>query len=198
MFDWILNNWIEIFGALAGLLYVFLSIKENILLWPIGLVTSLVYIYVFFSSKFYADMGLQVYYVLVSIYGWYFWIKGKGKNKKEDKNLTITKTPFKTVLILVFVTLALFGVMGWFLSNYTDSPVPYWDALTTAASIVATWMLAKKFIEQWLLWIVVDIISGILYFTKELYPTVILFGVYTIMAVIGYFQWKKKLAINNE
>ncbi|MBN2893315.1 MAG: nicotinamide mononucleotide transporter [Bacteroidales bacterium] len=198
MIDWIVENWVEIFGAIAGLLYIFLSIKEKILLWPIGIITSTVYIYVFFQSKFYADMSLQFYYVFVSIYGWIFWLKGK-KNEK-DKQLKISKTPFKTIIILVFVTLALFLGMGWFLSNYTDSPVPFWDAFTTAASIVATWMLAKKFIEQWIIWIIVDIISAILYYKKGLYPTVILFGVYTIMAVIGYIEWRKtfvKLRIKN-
>ena len=189
--NWIIDNWIEIFGAIAGIAYIYLSIKENILLWPVGLVTTIVYIYVFFVSKFYADMSLQVYYVFISIYGWYFWLKGK----KDDKNdsLQISKLTKKLTFILLVITFVLFVVISQILVNFTDSPVPYWDAFTTAASIVATWMLAKKYLEQWLVWVVVDIVSLILYFWKGLYPTVVLFGVYTIMAVVGYYQWRKTL-----
>lgn len=189
--NWIIDNWIEIFGAIAGIAYIYLSIKENILLWPVGLVTTIVYIYVFFVSKFYADMSLQVYYVFISIYGWYFWLKGK-KDYKND-SLQISKLTKKLTFILFVITFVLFVVISQILVNFTDSPVPYWDAFTTAASIVATWMLAKKYLEQWLVWVVVDIVSLILYFWKGLYPTVVLFGVYTIMAVVGYYQWRKTL-----
>ncbi len=192
MIEWISNNWLEVFGTATGLLYIFLSIKEKIYLWPVGLITSTVYIYIFFTSKFYADMGLQFYYVFVSIYGWFYWVKGSKKEKSHQKEeLKVKKTPLKTGLILIPVTMVIFIFLGWFLKNYTDSPVPYWDALTTSASIVATWMLARKYLEQWLVWVAVDLISTGLYFVKGLYPTVVLFIVYTIMAVVGYFQWRK-------
>ena len=189
--NWIIENWVEIFGAIAGIAYIYLSIKENILLWPVGLITTIVYIYVFFVSKFYADMSLQVYYIVISIYGWYFWLRGK-KNQKND-SLQISKTPMKLALILIAVTFVLFVAISQILVNFTDSPVPYWDAFTTSVSIVATWMLAKKYLEHWLIWIIVDIVSAILYFWKGLYPTVVLFAVYTIMAVVGYYQWRKSL-----
>ncbi len=192
LIDWLKNNWIEIFGASAGLLYVFLSIKEKVWLWPIGLITSVVYIYVFYTSKFYADMGLQFYYVFISIYGWILWLGGK-KNK-QISCLKISKTPLKIVIYLIISTVLIFFAIGFVLINYTDSPVPYWDAFTTAASITATWMLAKKYIEHWIIWVIVDLTSSVLYLAKELYPTVVLFVVYTIMAVIGYYQWKKSIS----
>ena len=189
--EWLLSNKIEILGAILGILYIFFSIRQNIFTWPTGLLTSVLYVFVFFQSKFYADMGLQVYYVGISIYGWYYWVKGK---KPENSDSVPVKETRKILwLKLAAVTLLLYGVILYILLNFTDSPVPFMDTLTTALSIVATWMLARKYIEHWLIWVVVDIISTGLYIYKELWPTVILFIVYTVMAVLGYVEWKKDL-----
>lgn len=188
---WFSDNYIELAGTIFGLFYIILSIKQNIWCWPIGLITSALYIYVFFVTGFYADMGLQVYYLIVSIYGWYFWLYG-GKSKKQD-NLKISKVGFWLSVYLILATAILFGVIAFILVNFTDSVIPYWDAFTTAASFVATWMLARKIIEHWLIWIIVDSVSLGLYIYKGLYPTVILFAVYTVLAIIGYIEWKKEL-----
>jgi nicotinamide mononucleotide transporter len=187
---WISDNYIELLGAVFGLLYILLSIKQNIWCWPVGLITSALYVYVFFVTKFYADMGLQVYYVIVSIYGWYHWKFG-AKSKQQD-DLKISKTTIKLGVVLVISSIVLFVLIAYILVNYTDSEVPYWDSFTTAASFVATWMLARKLIEHWIVWIVVDAVSLGLYVYKGLYPTVILFAVYTILAVLGYIEWKKE------
>ena len=188
---WISNNYIELLGTVFGLLYILLSIKQNIWCWPAGLITSALYIYVFFSTKFYADMSLQVYYLFVSIYGWYHWMFGAKSNKQDD--LKISKTNLKTGLVLLLITIFLFVLISYILVNYTDSTIPYWDSFTTAASFVATWMLARKMIEHWLIWIVIDAVSLGLYVYKGLYPTVILFAVYTILAILGYIEWKRKM-----
>ena len=188
---WWSNHYIEIFGALTGILYVILEIRQSIWLWPVGLITSAIYIWVFFTSKFYADMGLQTYYVIISIYGWYWWLRG-GKKYKTN-SLPVTRVSMKPGTILFFIFLILFVVIWLVLVNYTDSPVPLGDAFTTALSIVATWMLARKIIEHWILWIIADLVSMGLYIYKGLYPTVILFAVYTVMAVIGYLAWRKTL-----
>ncbi len=190
---WINNNYIELLGLVFGLLYILLSIKQNIWCWPAGFITSALYVYVFFESKFYADMGLQVYYVFVSIYGWYNWMFGAKSNKQDD--LKISKTNSKLALYLLLATIVLFIFIAYILINYTDSEVPYWDAFTTAASFVATWMLAKKIIEHWIICIIVYSVSLGLYIYKGLYPTVILFTVYTILAILGYFEWKKQIKI---
>ena len=189
--NWLTDHYIEIVGALAGIVYVFLEIRQSIWLWPLGIVTSAMYIWVFFTSKFYADMGLQTYYVLISVYGWYWWLKG-GKKYNTD-SLPVTKVSIKLSAILLFVFIALFGIIWFLLVNYTDSPVPVGDAFTTALSIVATWMLARKIIEHWILWIIADLVSMGLYIYKGLYPTVVLFAVYTAMAIIGYREWRKTL-----
>ena len=188
---WINSNYIELLGLIFGLLYVILSIKQNIWCWPVGFITSAWYIYVFFISKFYADMGLQVYYLFVSVYGWYNWMFGARSKKQDD--LKISKTSLKLAIVLILVTLTLFGVISFILVNYTDSELPYWDSFTTAASFVATWMLAKKIIEHWIIWVIVDFVSLCLYIYKGLYPTVLLFAVYTILAILGYYAWKKEL-----
>jgi nicotinamide mononucleotide transporter len=191
---WIFNNYIELLGALFGLLYIILSIKQNIWCWPIGLITSALYIYVFFVTKFYADMGLQVYYLVVSIYGWYFWMFGGKSTKKDD--LKISTAGFRRLIYIIVASAVLFGIIAFILINFTDSEIPYWDAFTTAGSFVATWMLARKIIEHWLIWIIVDSVSLGLYIYKGLYATVILFAVYTLLAVMGYIEWKKELKTN--
>ncbi len=188
---WISNNYIELLGLIFGLLYILLSIKQNIWCWPVGFITSALYIYVFFVTKFYADMGLQVYYLIVSVYGWSYWMFG-AKSKKQD-DLKITKTNIKLAIYLFLATSILFIIISYILVNYTDSEIPYWDAFTTAASFVATWMLARKIIEHWIIWIIVDSVSLGLYIYKGLYLTVILFAVYTVLAILGYIEWKKEL-----
>lgn len=192
IYSWLVDHSIEVLGAILGLVYIFLSIRQNIFTWPVGLLTSALYIYVFFKTKFYADMALQVYYVGVSIYGWYYWMKG---NPVKENELPVVRTPRKFWIPLMIISVVFFFFIGWILKNYTDSPIPFWDAFTTAFSLTATWMLARKYLETWLIWIVVDLVSTILYAVKDLRATVILFAVYTGMAVVGYFQWRKGSAV---
>lgn len=188
IFSWIGENRVEVLGAVLGLAYIFFSIRQHILTWPIGLVTSALYIYVFFQAKFYADMSLQIYYVGVSVYGWYHWTKGSGA---QDRQLPVAKTSPKRWVLLTVVSAVLFVFIAFILIHYTDSPIPWWDAVTTALSLTATWMLARKYLENWLIWVVVDLVSAVLYATRNLWATAILFAVYTGMAVVGYLQWKK-------
>ncbi|MBT3383847.1 MAG: nicotinamide mononucleotide transporter [Prolixibacteraceae bacterium] len=191
MLEWLLSNKIEVLGAILGITYIFFSIRQNILTWPTGLLTSALYTIVFFQSKFYADMGLQIYYVVISIYGWYFWLKGaKPENGKTVPVRNLTK---KLSYKLVIVTVVIYFVLLTILLEFTDSDVPFMDSFTTALSIVATWMLAKKYIEHWLIWIFVDLFSSGLYIYKNLWPTVILFLVYTTMAYFGFKEWNKNL-----
>ena len=96
-------------------------------------------------------------------------------------------------VLLLLIVLLLFLAIGYLLDNYTDSPIPYWDAFTTAGSIVATWMLTKKIIEHWILWVVIDIVSLGLYLHRGLFPTAVLFAIYTTMAVVGYIQWRRSM-----
>ncbi len=195
-FSWINSNSIELLGTALGILYIFLSIKQNIFTWPAGLLSSLLYIIVFYQSGFYADMGLQFYYVFISIYGWYNWLKGDREapaRKTEKSELPVKKLTKKVIIQLTVAFVLIYIVILFILLKFTDSTVPFMDTLTTALSITATWMLAEKYIEHWLIWIFVDIVSAGLYVYKGLWPTVILFLIYTVLAVAGYREWKKSL-----
>ncbi|HEY3372666.1 MAG TPA: nicotinamide riboside transporter PnuC [Prolixibacteraceae bacterium] len=191
--QWLSGNYIELLGAILGFAYIFFSIRQNILTWPVGLLTSVLYIWVFFDSKLYADMGLQMYYVVVSIYGWYEWVKGKSPVLETKEILKVNRLSRRLGFVLAVASLLIFMLMWYVLKNYTDSPVPFGDSLATSLSIVATWMLARKILEHWLVWIFVDAFSIGLFWYKGLHPTVILFVVYTFMAVVGFIEWKKEL-----
>lgn len=195
LIGWFPGNYIELLGAILGIAYIFFSIRQSILTWPVGLLTSVLYVWVFFVSKLYADMGLQVYYVVISIYGWYEWLRGNQSNHSEP--IQVSRLSVKLGIILSMVSLFLFLLIWFILKNYTDSPVPIADAFATALSIVATWMLARKILEHWLVWIFVDAFSIGLFWYKDLLPTVILFVVYTVMAYVGYREWKREFNLKH-
>ena len=190
--DWLSSNYIELAGAVLGLVYIVFSVKQNILTWPAGISTSIIYAYVFYMSRFYAGMGLQVYYVGISIYGWYYWLKGKRPDNSNE--LPVRKIHRAEIFWSATIFIACFIVLYLVLSGWTDSPVPVMDAMTTSLSIVATWMLARKILENWLIWIVANLASIGLYVFKSLWPTVVLFSVYEALAVYGYVQWKKSMS----
>jgi nicotinamide mononucleotide transporter len=210
---WLSGNYIEIFGALTGIVFVFLEIRQSIWLWPVGIITSAFYIWIFFTGKLYADMSLQGYYLGISCLGWYWWVRGAGRrsqgkvNSEEKKSegetgrrgemvkdeLKVTRIKRKTGFVMVLVFLVLYVIMWLILSQLTDSPVPEWDSFITSLSIVATWMLARKIYEHWFLWIVVNSVSTVLFISRGLYPTVILYIVYCIMSFAGLVEWKKTI-----
>ena len=196
LWGWLASNYIEVLGAILGIAYIMFSIRQSIFTWPTGLATSLLYIIVFFQSKLYADMGLQFYYVFISIYGWFLWLRGNPDNKSQA--LPVKRISQNQVICTSIVTLLVFGLILIILKNFTDSPVPIIDSATTALSIVATYMLARKILEHWIIWIVVDLTSAGLYIYKELWPTVILFLIYTFMAYIGYRNWKTSLKLQSD
>lgn len=192
IFNWLVLNWLELFGTVSALVYLYFSIRQSIWLWPLGILASALYIVVYFTSKFYADMGLQVYYLIISVYGWWFWLKGKSNGNSKIK---ISKCPKNKIIWLFILSIFLWLGLAYILLKYTDTDVPWGDALTTAFSITATYMLARKYIEQWVIWVFVDAISLALYIYKGLNITAFLFLIYTVMAVIGYFKWKKQIDI---
>jgi nicotinamide mononucleotide transporter len=193
--NWIILHYQEIAGTTISIIYLVLSIHQNKWLWPFGLISSAIYVVVFYKSGIYADMGLQVYYVFISIYGWYSWKNLENKTEVDSKVFRIILKPGK-VFILVIITGILFFGISQALIRFTNSTVPFIDAFTTALSIAATWMLARKYIEHWIIWIVVDILSAGLYVYKELFITVFLYLVYSIFAVVGFYMWKKTLQRN--
>lgn len=242
--DWIAENIIEIFGAVTGIAYVILEIKRNIWLWPLGIVTSAVYIYVFGREGFYANMGLQGYYLVISVYGWYIWHGAQGKSAiiarrasgslepadppsslhpdnpvvrrasgivdqadpastlpsgnpenidgiLKDTVTDILRIDRTTAVWCAIASATLWAVLWFVLDRATDSPVPVWDGLIASLSVVATWMLTRKYIEQWYVWIFANAIAVAVYLVSGLYPTAVLFLVYFVMAIIGLIKWRQ-------
>jgi nicotinamide mononucleotide transporter len=189
---WVYEHYFEIIAAALGFVAIFLQIRQNVWYWFVSIVMVSMYIYIYIDAKLYADMSLQVYYLAISFYGGYLWLYGKSSNDHKVP-LTVSFTATHLRILLMAISAILFFLMAWFLINFTDSDLPYWDSFTTSLSFVATWMLARKKIENWLIWIVVDAVSVGIYIYKELYPTAVLFFFLTLLAVVGYRQWKKDM-----
>lgn len=179
---------LEWFGVFTGILCVWLAAKNNIWNWPIAIISVLIYIFIFFESKLYADMGLQFYFFLMNIYGWYYWSKQKENPTKERPISTITKKEivFSIIGVIVF-TLAL----GFLLHKNTDASFPFIDSFCTAVSLIGQIFLARRVIQNWLIWIFVDIIYVGVYFSKDLYATGLMYALYIGIATMGYLDWRK-------
>ena len=187
--NYIKENWIELLGVGLSFIYLYLSIRQKIGLWLFGFLSSALYVVVFFQAKLYADMTLQFYYLGVSLYGWINWKRGRSEQGEEMEIVTIERGFIYPLALYSFL---IFGVYYWVLVRFTDSTVPLGDSFVTALSVVATWMLARKLLENWLVWIVANGLSIALFLYKGLYPTVLLTSVYCVMSVVGYLAWRKQ------
>jgi len=189
------SNWIEISATLFGFACVALTVKQNIWCWPTGLVQVVLYIFVFYHAKLYSDLILHVIYIGLQFFGWYFWLHG-GKNQTSApviKLSGINQSTFTSAYMWMAVTIFSTSVWGFIMKTWTDASLPYWDAFTTVASLIATYLMAKKVLESWLWWIAVDVVAIGVYFYKGLYPTTVLYITFLVMATMGYFSWKKSL-----
>lgn len=187
-------NYLEITGTALGLLYLYLEYKADAWLWIVGIAMPAIYLKVYYDAGLYADFGISVYYILASIYGLGYWLRGKLYGNKEKREPVISHTPRRLRIPLTLATLALFCLIGWILDNFTDSTVPWADAFTTALSIVAMWMLARKYLEQWIVWIMADVGCSLLYVYKGLWFTAALNLLYSVIAILGYRKWKRLMA----
>ena len=187
-------RFLDILGFVIGLIYLWLEYKASIWLWLASLVMPAVDMFLYFKAGLYADFGMAVYYCLAAVYGFISWkfFKGAPDGKAAEKPVT----HFKRELILpaLAVFLLLWAGIWWILVSFTDSTVPVADAFTTALSIVALWALARKYAEQWLIWLLVDLVCCILYVRKGIPFKAAIYGLYTVIAVFGYRRWLKMIA----
>jgi nicotinamide mononucleotide transporter len=186
---WILENYIEVLGVITSVLFTVLSIKQKPAAWIFGIFSAIFYGIFFFQTKLFAAMALQGYYLAIGIYGWFYWLKGS-KTQELDNALSLKKLTFNLGLIILMIALPVNLFFCWLLV-YLKDDYPMWDSVTTTLSIVATWMLARKYIENWIVWIVTDAIYIGLFFTAKHTPTTLLFIIYTVLAIIGFIEWKK-------
>ena len=180
------HRW-ELLAAVTGIISVYLSTRENIWSWPTALVNVTLYFIVFLEAKLYADMGLQVVYFGLSLYGWYEWLYG-GENRTE---LHVSRVSKSLGVRLALVGLAATLVLGTTLARFTDAALPYLDSATTSTSLVAQWMMTRKILENWAVWVAVDVVYVGMFLYKSLYLTAGLYTVFFVLAVMGYREWRR-------
>lgn len=188
------TSWLEAIAVVTGIGSVWFSKQENILVYPVGIVSVLIYVYLAWEYKLYADSGVNFYYFLMSVYGWYNWKNTAGANDQ----IPISVSTKKEHLLNAFVFVSAFILLGFLLSKFTDSDVPLWDAFTTSAAITAMWLMARKKIEHWLFWLICNVSSIPLYIYKGLPFTSFQFLIFTIIASMGWFSWKRKINTQKE
>ena len=180
---------VEWVAVAFGIVSVYLSVREKIWSWPTAIVNVSLYVYIFLHAKLYADMGLQVFYICISFYGWWNWLYG-GENRTE---LHVTRIPRRWAVALPFVFVAGAAALGTFLSHATDAALPYADASLATASLIAQYLLTRKVLENWAIWVAADVAYIAMYIYKDLYPTAFLYAVFLVLAAMGYVQWRRTL-----
>lgn len=192
-FTW--DTALEILGFITGLLYLWWEYHADSKLWFASLVMPCISMWIYFSKGLYADFGINIYYLVIAVYGYIAWTR-RNQNDSSDKDkpsLPITHTPGRAAAVCAAAALVLWGVLYLILRFLTDSTVPAADAFTTGLSIVGMWMLARKYLEQWLVWLVVDAVCVALYIYKGIYFYAALYAIYTVIAWCGYRKWRRMM-----
>jgi len=186
--EWLLDNWIELIASLFGVVYVLLALKQSVWCWPAGIINVGLYIFVFYQARLFGDVALQAFYLLISFYGWYNWIFGRSEGQAT---LPVIRLERSTGMVLLVITVSGSILFGYILS-LSSSSIPYWDGATTALGLAGTWMIARKYLENWLVWIFTDLLCTGIYLYKELYLTAGLYLLLAFVAVAAWFEWKKR------
>ncbi|MCM1449860.1 MAG: nicotinamide riboside transporter PnuC [Clostridiales bacterium] len=192
-----MDLFIEILGLTVGLIYLWYEYHANPLMWLASVVMPCISMYIYWSKGLYADFSINIYYLAIAVYGYLHWTHGPNTKKTARSTASpstgrkVTRLPLWGLSVSIVSTVILWWLLWWLLNTFTDSNVPVADAFTTALSIVALWMLARKWAEQWLAWLVVDAVCVFLYIYKGIYPYAILYGIYTAIAWLGYVKWKR-------
>ncbi len=187
---------------ICALIYVVLAALEIFWCWLFGILSSAFSVYLCYKGNLFLESGLQFFYVIIGIYGWYEWLHASNKQPvQEDRNSIDSKNTERAIvswsltknLYLILVSCFLWIPFGYIAHRYSTQALPYLDGFITAFSLVATWMTAKKIIENWIFWAIIDALAIVLYGSREFYLIAFLYAIYTLIAIIGYFQWKKRI-----
>jgi len=187
IFDFLQANWFEIFAAILAIAYLILAMLEDIRCWVAWIISSLMYFFVMYSANLYMEALLQIFYIFIGLYGLYQW---RYKSDLID-GLKITTWSVKNHLMVIGILVLLTLISGYVLTIYTAAASPFVDAFTTWGAIAASYLVAKKILENWFYWFVIDFVSVFLFISRELYPTALLFVVYLVLVVFGYSAWSK-------
>ena len=187
------EHWLDILTTVLGLIYIWLEYRVSIALWVVGIIMPALDTWLYWTHGLYGDAGMAVYYTLAAVYGFYIW-KFK-KTRKLKQSLPIIHMPRRQYLPVMLFFLLAWGAIYYVLVNWTNSTVPLLDSFTNALSFVGLWALARKYLEQWLFWIVVDAVCCYLYIQKDIPFKAILYGLYVVIAIAGYYKWKQMMKI---
>ena len=194
IFDFLQANWFEIVAALLAIAYLVLAMMQDVRCWVAWIISSLMYFFVMYSANLYMEALLQIFYIFIGLYGLYQW---RFKADKKDA-LKITTWSVKNHLIVIGALVFLTSLSGYVLMIYTAAASPFIDAFTTWGAIAASYLVAKKILENWFYWFVIDFVSVFLFISRELYPTALLFIVYLVLVVFGYSAWRKSWQLADE
>jgi len=183
------TSYVELIAVAFGLLSVYLSAREHIVSWPTAIVNVAIFFFLFWKAKLYADAVLQLVYLTLSVYGWYEWLYGGAQHSR----LKVSRTSRTEWFVLTPLFLVGGLGLGALLARYTDSPIPYFDAMLTAASLVAQWMMTRKLLENWLIWIAADLVYVPVFIRRGLPFTAVQYAVFLVLAAMGYYGWRKSL-----
>lgn len=184
------TSWLEVLAFGLALAMVGCNIREIHWGWPLAAISSALYFGLFWRSKLYGDAGLQVFFAVVALWGWLQWLRGR---REDGSALTVRRLSNPGRLRVIAVCALLWPATGWFLLRFTDTDVPWWDAFPTAVSVVGQFLLGRKFIENWALWMVVNAVSIGLFAWKGLWLTTLLYALFLALSVVGWRAWQRKL-----
>jgi len=187
MNDFIAAHWLDIVTTILGLAYIILEYRASLWMWAVGFLMQALGIVLYYDKGLYADCAMEFYYLAMTVYGYWRWVRGNASDKAE---LPIRHFPVRFIAPWLMIAAALWALIYWLLVTFTNSNVPLADAFTTALSIVGIWALANKYLEQWFVWIVVDVVTCVLYFYKDIPFKASLYALYVVIAVLGYRKWR--------
>jgi nicotinamide mononucleotide transporter len=191
-------SYLEILGFFTGIAGVYLTIKRSPFCWPISALNVMLYAVIFYDAKLYADMGLQGVFLFFSVYGWYAWTKGSDNYLPDSSPLQVKQSTIKELSFGILITIPIAVILGYMLKNQTNADFPYIDSMLASLSIFAQILQTRKRLENWYLWILVDTVYILIYVSKELYLSALLYAVFLALAMQGVIEWRKVLGFSTK
>ena len=203
MTEFLTAHWLDITTTVLGLAYILLEYKASAWMWAVGFAMQALGIVLYYEKGLYADCGMEFYYLAMTVYGWWRWVRHEELSVSEtsqgdspsvkQESLPVSRFPSRLILPWLVIIVVIWGIIYWILVTFTNSNVPLADSFTTALSIVGIWALAHKFLEQWFIWIAVDVVTSALYFYKDIPFKASLYALYVIIAIFGYRKWREMI-----
>ena len=204
--DFLMAHWLDIVTTVLGLAYILLEYRASLWMWVVGFAMQALGIVLYYQKGLYADCGMEFYYLSMTVYGYWKWVRGNQRDRSFDTSadssdpqppnlggLEITHIPLRLLVRWSAIMAAVWALIYWLLVTYTNSNVPLADSFTTALSLIGIWALAHKYLEQWFIWIAVDVVTSVLYFYKDIPFKASLYALYVIIAIFGYMKWRRMM-----